>query len=58
MTKTDRPVKLGHETTAGYVLISPQALGGVKHGSHWDCGHVRLKREAAPSTQIAAADRK
>ena len=35
MTETDRPAKLGHGTTAGYVL-SPQALGGVKHGNQWN----------------------
>jgi hypothetical protein len=51
------PAKVGHGATAGYVL-GPRALGGVAHGNFWDGDHVRLKREAAPSTQISAADRK
>ena len=51
------PAKVGHGATAGYVL-GPRALGGVKHGNFWDGDHVRLKREAAPSSQISFADRR
>ena len=57
IAEAHQPAKLGHGATVGYVL-GPHALGGVKHGNLWDGDHVRLKREAAPSTQIAAADRK
>ena len=57
IAEADQPAKLGHGATAGY-LLGPHALGGVKHGNHGDGDHVRLKRGAAPSTQIAAADRK
>ena len=46
IAEAHQPTKLGHGSTAGYVL-GPLALGGVKYGNLWGGGHVRLKRGAA-----------